>query len=165
MYIDSYKSSLHGEVDVVLMGVTSVVEPACAAISEAAAIVEAEWMRLRRPSLPVRYPNCELPAARAARPRTTILVYTMPTRVMCSTSPRATTGRWPVSLVWARQRSPPLRQRLSQSGERRQLRKTKYGLSKNGVASVPSTNIATHCSRDAHLRAHSHVSWSSTWTA
>jgi hypothetical protein len=119
MYIDRYKSSLYGEVDVVLMGVTSVVEPACAAISEAAAIVEAEWMRLRRPSVPVRYPKCELPAARRGRRRTTTLVSIAPTRVRCSTPPRATDGRWLVSLVWARQRSPPLRQRLSQSGERR----------------------------------------------
>ncbi|OBJ26148.1 hypothetical protein A5659_17350 [Mycobacterium sp. 1165196.3] len=93
--------------DVVLMGVTSVVEPACAAIREAAAIVEAEWMRLRRPSVPVRYPNCELPAARRGRRGATTLVSLAPTRVRRSTRPRATDGRWPVSLVWARQRSPP----------------------------------------------------------
>jgi hypothetical protein len=107
------------EVDVVLMGVTSGVEPACAAIREAAAIVEAEWMRLRRPSVPVRYPNCELPAARRERRRTSTLVSIAPTRVRRSTPPRAADGRWPASLVWARQRSPPPCQRRSQSGERR----------------------------------------------
>ncbi|WP_221044438.1 hypothetical protein [Mycobacterium senriense] len=95
------------------MGVTSVVEPACAAISEAAAIVEAEWMRLRRPSVPVRYPDYELTAARRGRRRTTTLVATVPLRVGCSTRPRAAGARWPVSLVWARQRSPPSCQRLS----------------------------------------------------
>lgn len=113
IYIDRNRSSLYGEVDVVLMGVTSVVEPACAAIREAAAIVEAEWMRLRRPSVPVRYPDYELPAARRGPRRTTTLVATVPSRVGCSTRPRVTRGRWPVSLVWARQRSPPSCQRLS----------------------------------------------------
>jgi hypothetical protein len=107
MYIDRYKSSQYGEVDVVLMGVTSVVEPACAAISEATAIVEAEWMRLRRPSVPVRHPDCELPAARRDPRRTTTLVSTMPTRIRRSTRARATRGRWLASLVWARERSPP----------------------------------------------------------
>ncbi|OBB80929.1 hypothetical protein A5760_17840 [Mycobacterium colombiense] len=119
MYIDRCKSSLYGEVDVVLMGVTSVVEPACAALREAAAIVEAEWMRLRRPSVPVRYPSRELPAARRGPRRTTTLASIMPTRTRCSTHPQDTGGRWPVSLVWARQRSPPSCQRLSQIGERR----------------------------------------------
>jgi hypothetical protein len=119
MYIDRYKSSQYGEVDVVLMGVTSVAEPACAAIREAAAILEAEWMRLRRPSVPVRHPNCELPAARRDPRRMTTLVSTMPTRIRCSTRPSAIKGRWPASLVWARERSPPWCQRLSQFGERR----------------------------------------------
>jgi hypothetical protein len=106
-------------VDVVLMGVTSVVEPACAAISEAAAIVEAEWMRLRRPSVPVRYPEGELPAARLGRRRATTLVCTTDARAGCSTRPGATDGPWPVSSVWARQRSPPTCQRLSRIGEGR----------------------------------------------
>jgi hypothetical protein len=46
-----------------------------------------------------------------------------------------------------------------------ELTKDKHELSNNEIAVVPSTNIATHRSRDAHLRAHSHLSWPSTWTA
>lgn len=107
MYIDRYRSSLQGEVDVVLMGVTSVVEPVCPALSEAAAIVEAEWMRLSRPSEPAR-PPCEFPAARRCRRRTRTVVSTESTRAGGATHPGNRRPRRSVSLVWARQRSPPV---------------------------------------------------------
>ena len=107
MYIDRYRSSLQGEVDVVLMGVTTGVEPACPALSEAAAIVEAEWMRLSRPSEPVRPPG-EFPAARRCRRRRSTMVSTESTRAGRTTHPGGRRPRWPVSLVWARQRSPPM---------------------------------------------------------
>lgn len=37
-------------------------EPVCPAVIEAAAIAEAEWMRLRPPGGPVGHMACELPA-------------------------------------------------------------------------------------------------------
>lgn len=59
MYIDKVQVISPGEVDVMLIGVT---EPVCPAMIEAAAIVEAEWIRLQRPSTPVRNATCENPA-------------------------------------------------------------------------------------------------------
>jgi hypothetical protein len=113
MYIDRYSSSLRDEVDVVLMGVTSVVEPVCPVVREAAAIVEAEWIRLRRRSEPARYSSCEFPAARRCPCRMSTLVSTESTRAGHLTHTLGRQVRSPVSLIWARQRSPPARQRVS----------------------------------------------------
>lgn len=96
------------EVDVMLMGVTSVVEPVCPAMTEAAAIVEAEWIRLRRPSEPARHPVCELPSARRCPPRTNTMVARDSRPTKCSPRTRRHVDRCPISLVWARQRSPPV---------------------------------------------------------
>ncbi|OBG75129.1 hypothetical protein A5700_02350 [Mycobacterium sp. E1214] len=104
--------------DVVLMGVTSVDELACAAISEAAAIVEAEWIRLRRPGMPVRHPAGELPAARALPRHTATAIGTIAPRRTASTRSRVSRGRWPAAPIWARQRSPPRRQGFSRIDER-----------------------------------------------
>lgn len=93
----------------VLIGVTSVVEPVCPAVDEAAAIVEAEWMRLTRPSEPARHPTGELPAPRRSTRRTRTLARTAPTRSECPPHARVRRARWPVSPVWARERSPPVR--------------------------------------------------------
>ncbi|WP_156736834.1 hypothetical protein [Mycobacterium sp. E3298] len=90
-----------------LISNTSVVEPGCPALCEAAAIVEAEWIRLRRPSGPARHPTCELPSVRRRRRRTGTIVSTEPTDTACSTHARGRRTDWPVSLVWARERSPP----------------------------------------------------------
>ncbi|WP_156737964.1 hypothetical protein [Mycobacterium scrofulaceum] len=92
-----------------LIGDTTVVEPGCPALSEAAAIVEAEWIRLRRASEPARHPTCELPSARRCRRRAVTTVSTDPTGTALSTRARGRRTRWPVSLVWARERSPPRR--------------------------------------------------------
>ncbi|WP_139273302.1 hypothetical protein [Mycobacterium paraffinicum] len=92
-----------------LVGDTSVVEPGCPALSEAAAIVEAEWIRLRRPSEPARHPTCELPSARRCRRRTGTIVCTEPTGAVPSARVRGHEPRWAVSPVWARERSPPQR--------------------------------------------------------
>ncbi|WP_131811904.1 hypothetical protein [Mycobacterium mantenii] len=91
------------------MSETSVAEPACPALSEAAAIVEAEWIRLGRLGGPARHAVCELPAARQCRPRTGTAVSTEPAGRRRNTPTRGRSARLPVFLVWARQRSPPLR--------------------------------------------------------
>ncbi|WP_156749726.1 hypothetical protein [Mycobacterium sp. E1747] len=90
-----------------LIGDTSVVEPGCPALSEAAAIVEAEWIRLRRPSEPARHPTSELPSARRCPRRTGTIVFTEAAGTTASTRPLGRRTRWPVSVVWARERSPP----------------------------------------------------------
>lgn len=93
----------------VLIGATSVAEPACPALSEAAAIVEAEWIRLERLGGPARHAVCELPAARRCRRRTGTAVSTDSAGTRRYASTRERRARWPVSPVWARQRSPPIR--------------------------------------------------------
>lgn len=95
--------------DVVLIGVTNGVEPVCPALREAAAIVEAEWIRLSRLGGPAEQPVGELPAARRCPRRTGTVVSTEPAGTGLSTRTRGHQARWPVSVVLARQRSPPLR--------------------------------------------------------
>ncbi|OBF56369.1 hypothetical protein A5756_11145 [Mycobacterium sp. 852002-53434_SCH5985345] len=105
--------------DVVLMGVASVVEPVCPVMHEAAAIVEAEWVRLRRESEPARHPSCEFPTARRCRRQTSTLVSTESTRAGRAAHTLGRRTRWPASLIWARQRSPPACRHVSRIGEGR----------------------------------------------
>ena len=85
------------------------VEPVCPAVIEAAAIVEAEWMRLRPPGGPGGHVVCELPAPRTARrpPRTVVTIKPRPPARPCRSAELRL--RWPVRAVWARERSPPPR--------------------------------------------------------
>lgn len=84
-----------------MMGIDSfskqvtIVLPECPAIIEAAAIVEAEWMRLSTPATPVRRVTCST------------LVTTMPPPRTCVTPGDELRVRWPAGRVRARQRSPP----------------------------------------------------------
>ncbi|MGB8391182.1 hypothetical protein [Mycobacterium sp.] len=87
---------------------TIVAEPVCPAMIEAAAIVEAEWIRLRRPSRPVRLTG-EIPASRRCRRRARTTVTAQPPPRVCSTSARELGFQWPICMVLARQRSPPTR--------------------------------------------------------
>ncbi len=84
-----------------------VAAPVCPALIEAAAIVEAEWMRLRPSSGPARHVTCELPAPQRDRCLPHTVVTTKPTppagRTRCGELP----VRRPVRRVWARERSPP----------------------------------------------------------
>lgn len=90
-----------------LMGIEVV--PACPAILEAAAIVEAEWMRLRSPGGPVGDVTCERPApSRCRRPARTIVTTKRRQHDRPSRGAELRV-RWPVSPVWARERSPPVR--------------------------------------------------------
>lgn len=109
MYIDRYRSSLPGEVDVVLIGVTNVIEPGCAAMFEAAAIVEAEWIRLNRTSDPARHPAGDSPAARRCPRRTRTKVSTESRCTGSSTHARGCRPRWRADIIRARERSPPAR--------------------------------------------------------
>ncbi|ORW39080.1 hypothetical protein AWB89_22935 [Mycobacterium paraense] len=82
-------------------------EPVCPAIIEAAAIVEAEWMRLNPSSRPAPRVTCELPAPRhVRRPAHTLVATQRRPRALptCGTQLRV---RWPACRVWARERSPP----------------------------------------------------------
>ncbi|MCV7099851.1 hypothetical protein [Mycobacterium palustre] len=84
-------------------------EPVCPAMIEAAAIVGAEWMRLRPPGEPACYVTCERPAPRTS-PRTLRAKVTTRPRPPARPWRRADLRlRWPVSMVWARERSPPAR--------------------------------------------------------
>jgi hypothetical protein len=107
IYIDTEQVISRVEVRVMLMG--SALQPVCPAMIEAAAIVEAEWMRLRPPVAPVGDVACELPAPRPHRDAPLSVVTTRPWP-HDRASRRAELGlRWPVWTVWARERSPPER--------------------------------------------------------
>ncbi|ORV81784.1 hypothetical protein AWC11_24850 [Mycobacterium interjectum] len=102
------------EVGVMLMGLdplskqqVTVAAPVCPALIEAAAIVEAEWMRLRPSSGPVRHVTRELPAPVRGRRRPHTVVTTKPTPRPGPTRRGELRIRWPVPRVWARERSPP----------------------------------------------------------
>ena len=82
------------------------VEPVCPAVIEAAAIVEAEWMRLRPPGGHV---VCELPAPSQCRHRPRNVVTTKPRPPARPSRSAELRLRWPVHTVWARERSPPPR--------------------------------------------------------
>ncbi len=86
--------------------VTTVV-PACPALIEAAAIVEAEWMRLSPSSPPARRVTCELPAPRQAQRPAHTLVTTKPRPRSRPTRGGELRFRWPARTVLARERSPP----------------------------------------------------------
>lgn len=90
-----------------LMSMTRI-DSACAALSEATAIVQAEWIRLRRPVMEDADHPCELPAARPFPRRTTTLAGTTPSRAGRCTRSRVARSRWLVVPIWARERSPPL---------------------------------------------------------
>ena len=83
-------------------------------LDEAAAIVEAEWMRLRDEALwedEVTDLCADLPAPRRAPPSTRVSATTARLR-SCPSMPdgrRWPTWRGPATPVWATQRSPPLR--------------------------------------------------------
>jgi hypothetical protein len=94
----------HDGVDVVL-----ILELACPAVNEAAAIVEAEWIRLVRRSGAVRHVTRELPAARRCRPLTRTTTTTQPRHRLLSGSARGQGPHWSPRQVRARQRSPPNR--------------------------------------------------------
>jgi hypothetical protein len=90
-----------------LMGIAC--EPVCPAMIEAAAIVEAEWMRLRPPGGPACRVTCERPAPRISRSPLRTGVTTEPRRHVRPSCRAELRLRWPVSMVWARERSPPVR--------------------------------------------------------
>ncbi|OMC46255.1 hypothetical protein A5745_12205 [Mycobacterium sp. IS-2888] len=101
--------------DVMLMDVPTVrgdapavVEPVCPAVFEAAAIVEAEWIRLRRSSAPVHHATCGLRARLRSRRRVRTVVTTMPTSHPLTAQHGRLRPRRPVGAVWARERSPPI---------------------------------------------------------
>jgi hypothetical protein len=83
-------------------------------LDEAAAIVEAEWMRLQDEALwedEVADLCADLPAPRPAPPSTRVTAATARPR-SCPSMPdrrRWPTWRGPATPVWATQRSPPLR--------------------------------------------------------
>ena len=84
-------------------------------LDEAAAIVEAEWMRLQDEALwedEVTDLFTDLPAPRTAPPRTRVTATTA-RPWSCPSMPddrrRWPTWRGPATPVWATQRSPPLR--------------------------------------------------------
>ena len=83
--------------------------PVCPAMIEAAAIVEAEWMRLRPPGGPGGHVVRELPAPRTARRPPRIVVTTKPRPPARPSRGAELRLRWPVHTVWARERSPPPR--------------------------------------------------------
>jgi hypothetical protein len=85
----------------------TIAAPVCPALIEAAAIVEAEWMRLRPSSDPARHVTCELPAPRPGRCRPHTSVTTKPTPRTGPTRCGELPVRRPVHRVWARERSPP----------------------------------------------------------
>ncbi|WP_205866305.1 hypothetical protein [Mycobacterium sp. IS-1264] len=87
----------------------AVVEPVCPAVFEAAAIVEAEWIRLRRSSAPVHHASCGLRARLRSRRRVRTVVTTMPTSHPLTAQHGRLRPRRPVGAVWARERSPPIR--------------------------------------------------------
>ncbi len=86
--------------------VTTVVR-ACPALFEAAAIVEAEWMRLRPSGRPARRVTCELPAPQRGRRPAHTLVTTKPRPRRRPTRDGELRVRRPARTVWARERSPP----------------------------------------------------------
>jgi hypothetical protein len=113
------------------------------AMIEAAAIVEAEWVRLRPSRGPVDDVACDRPAPRPHLPRARTLVTTKPTPRARPIHAGELRLRWPVRAVWARERSPPAPTRRTadsspKGGELRELK------DKQHQAVVPSTNIATH---------------------
>lgn len=87
----------------------AVVEPVCPAVFEAAAIVEAEWIRLRRSSAPVHHATWGLRARLRSRRRVRTVVTTMPTSQPLTAQHGRLRPRRPVGAVWARERSPPIR--------------------------------------------------------
>jgi hypothetical protein len=93
---------------------TVAAEPACPAMVEAAAIVEAEWIRLRRSGAPVRHavaelPVCELPEAERCRRRPLAAVTTERGRGAPLGGRGERGSHWAARIVWARGRSPPHR--------------------------------------------------------
>jgi hypothetical protein len=77
------------------------------ALRDAAAIVEAEWLRLGPSRGPFQDVACERPAPRRRVPLPRTVVTTMPRPRTRSAHPSELRLQWPVSNVWARERSPP----------------------------------------------------------
>lgn len=97
-----------------LMGVDSLSKqqvtsdsPVCPAVIEAAAIVEAEWMRLSLSGRPARRVTCERPAPRQDRRRAGAFVTTQPSPRTLPPGGAELRVRRPSCRVWARERSPP----------------------------------------------------------
>ncbi|WP_133160819.1 hypothetical protein [Mycobacterium ahvazicum] len=84
------------------------IEPCCPALVEAAAIVEAEWIRVRCSSEKGAHVTGGLPARRPGPRRASTVVTVGPTPYAGSVEQARPDARWQVSMVWPRQRSPPL---------------------------------------------------------
>ncbi len=88
-------------------GMTLAAEPESSAVLEAAAIVEAEWVRLTRVGPPDWHGAAELPDARRRVRRHSTMVTLdreRPEPLGASSGPRP---HWAAHTVWARERSPP----------------------------------------------------------